>query len=164
MPEYYLRMEGVNLGNFVYDTHDLSTIRGGGLLLLESPCKIRDKIKSKYNITLEEISTGASSGLFRFDVEKDEDAKEVRLLVENLLKEAENGLQYATFVVDLKKISVLENHKNNEKSERKKKKDNKKNKNNKGAKTFVKDKESLIALNRWNQMQSPSVALAMYAL
>lgn len=28
--KFYLRMEGVNLANFVYDTQDLSTIRGGG--------------------------------------------------------------------------------------------------------------------------------------
>lgn len=33
---YYLRVEGVNLGNFVNDTNDLATIRGGSLLLLEA--------------------------------------------------------------------------------------------------------------------------------
>lgn len=33
---YMLRVEGVNLGNFVTDTNDLSTIRGGGLLLLDA--------------------------------------------------------------------------------------------------------------------------------
>jgi len=36
MSKYYLRMEGVNLNNFVYETQDLSTIRGSGLLLLKA--------------------------------------------------------------------------------------------------------------------------------
>lgn len=34
--DYYLRVEAVNLGNFVYDTSNLSTIRGGGVLLLDA--------------------------------------------------------------------------------------------------------------------------------
>ena len=28
MKTYYLRVEGVNLANFVYDTNDLNTVRG----------------------------------------------------------------------------------------------------------------------------------------
>lgn len=34
--EYYLSVEAVNLDNFISDTADLSTIRGGGLLLLHA--------------------------------------------------------------------------------------------------------------------------------
>ena len=34
--QYYLRVEGVNLAHFVYDTQDLSTVRGGSLLLLRA--------------------------------------------------------------------------------------------------------------------------------
>ena len=33
---YYLRVESVNLSYFIDDTNDLSTTRGGGLLLLEA--------------------------------------------------------------------------------------------------------------------------------
>jgi len=33
---FFLRIEAMNLGNFVYDTNDLATIRGGSLLLLEA--------------------------------------------------------------------------------------------------------------------------------
>lgn len=34
--DYYLRVEAVNLANFVYDTSDLATTRGGGVLLLDA--------------------------------------------------------------------------------------------------------------------------------
>ena len=34
MNKYLLRIEGVNLNHFVFDTRDLSTVRGGSLLLL----------------------------------------------------------------------------------------------------------------------------------
>ena len=36
MSTYYLRIEAVNFDAFLGDTHDLSTVRGGGLLLLEA--------------------------------------------------------------------------------------------------------------------------------
>ncbi len=61
--KYYLRIEGVNLSNFVYDTQDLSTIRGGGLILLDSI----DKLKENFKGILDPISTGASSGLFEIN-------------------------------------------------------------------------------------------------
>ena len=41
---YFLRVEGVNLGNFVNDTDDLATIRGGSLLLLESMTCVENEI------------------------------------------------------------------------------------------------------------------------
>ncbi|PID64651.1 MAG: hypothetical protein CR963_00105 [Gammaproteobacteria bacterium] len=42
--EFYLRVEGVNLGNFVYDTSDLATIRGGSLLLLDAMDIVEEEI------------------------------------------------------------------------------------------------------------------------
>ena len=36
MGDYYLRVEAVNLDNFVYDTNDISTISGGSFLLLDT--------------------------------------------------------------------------------------------------------------------------------
>gem|GEM_PF-1506530 len=45
--EYYLRAEGVNLGNFVYDTGDLATIRGGSLLLLDAMDIVAEEIEKK---------------------------------------------------------------------------------------------------------------------
>ncbi len=42
---FYLRVEGVNLGAFVNDTNDLATIRGGSLLLLEAMDFVEETIK-----------------------------------------------------------------------------------------------------------------------
>src|SRR5439155_11793265 len=68
MPEYLLRMEGVNLDSFVYDTQDLSTIRGGSLLLLGAARSVAawPRVKS--------ISRGASAALVSFTVTNDADA------------------------------------------------------------------------------------------
>ncbi|HHJ20679.1 MAG TPA: hypothetical protein ENJ84_12795 [Gammaproteobacteria bacterium] len=49
---YYLRVEGVNLGSFVNDTNDLATIRGGSLLLLEAMEDIVEKILGKHSSSL----------------------------------------------------------------------------------------------------------------
>ncbi len=71
---YYLRVEGVNLANFVYDTNNLSVIRGGSLILLELPKMVKkwledfkpndeQVIKNAQAITL-----GASWGLYSFEL------------------------------------------------------------------------------------------------
>ena len=76
---YYLRVEGVNLANFVYDTDNLSTIRGGGLMLLELP---KRKVQGWLEKFMEEfrpnekpvvknvqvITCGASWGLYSFEL------------------------------------------------------------------------------------------------
>jgi len=43
---FYLRIEAVNLSHFINDTNDLSTTRGGSLLLLEAMDKVEDIIKN----------------------------------------------------------------------------------------------------------------------
>jgi hypothetical protein len=121
--DFYIRVEAVNLSNFIFDTTDLSTVRGGGLLLLAAI----DKIKTRFN-QLEPISTGASSGLFSFTVSSLEEAKALQQQVVNFLSK-DKRLKHATFVVDTSPVS-----------------DN-----------FNKDKEKLLVLNRWQQMQSPTV-------
>ncbi len=127
MSKYYLRIEGVNLTNFVYDTQDLSTIRGGGLRLLDAIEEIEDRFKNK----LHPISTGASSGLFEANVSTFDDAQHVKGQVKDYLNK-DSCLKYATFVVD-----ILKSNDSN----------------------FKEDKEKILALNRWSQMQSPSVAV-----
>lgn len=93
---YYLRIEGVNLLNFVYDTQDLSTIRGGGLSLLDSV----EEIKDKFHGQLSAISTGASFGLFKMNVSTSGDAEKIKNEVENYINE-DDCLKHATFVVDI---------------------------------------------------------------
>jgi hypothetical protein len=91
MTACYLRLEGVNLNNFVFDVHDLSTIRGGSFLLL----KAVEWVEKRFG--LKPVSTGASSGLFRFETDKPED---LRSEVESFLHKHQQ-LRHATFVVDI---------------------------------------------------------------
>jgi len=100
--EFYLRMEAVNLYNFIEDTADLSTIRGGGLLLLESVKRVDKQFKD-----LKAITTGASSGLFLFKAEEAKDAESIRDKVESFLTHAPE-FKYATFSVDVGQALHLE--------------------------------------------------------
>lgn len=125
--EFYLRVEAVNLANFVYDTTDLSTVRGGGLLLLKAIDDIKTEFSKKAEFSeFEAISTGASSGLFSF--KSDKKSAQLQEKVLSFLCEHEK-FKHATFVVDVLPVS----------------------------KDFNKDRKKLLALNRWQQMQSPTV-------
>lgn len=86
-----LRVEGVNLAHSIEDTEDLSTRRGGSLLLLQA---IED-IAKEHAETLTPISTGASAGLF----EVQGDSADILQSVQALL--AKPPYCYATFVVDV---------------------------------------------------------------
>lgn len=126
MTTYYLRIEGVNLSNFIDDTEDLSTIRGGSLLLREA---VHLDVRFP-KLQLKEISSGASAGLFQFEARDDGSAEETRQRIEQSLH-ADDHLKYATFVV-----SVL-----------------------KATNNFVRDRETLLAANRWQQMGQPRLAV-----
>lgn len=65
-----LRIEGVNLDYTISDTEDLSTRRGGSLMLLSAI----DTVTSKFFGRLKPISTGASAGLFEVLGNADVDA------------------------------------------------------------------------------------------
>lgn len=99
MTELYVRMEAVNLTNFVEDVHDLSTIRGGSFLLLEAVGEVQRRFG------LERISTGASAGLFSIASEQSPD--EVRGNIETFLHDHDR-YKHATFVVDVSPVSSFE--------------------------------------------------------
>jgi hypothetical protein len=122
METYYLRLEAVNLGNFIFDTNDLSTLRGGGLLLLRAV----DNVQSRFR-ELTPISTGASSGLFEFDADENT-AESVKQKVSDFLSN-DWRFRHATFVVDVLPASN----------------------------DFRADREKLLARNRWQQLQAPTV-------
>jgi len=129
MAEFYLRVEAVNLDNFISDTKDISTIRGGGLLLLDAP----EKIATAFSNRLTVISRGASSGLYSFEADDPEAARQFCDDVLCTLRQ-DTQLNHATFVADFIPASL-------------------------GEDAFVRDRDLLTAMNRWNQMQSPSVAV-----
>jgi len=128
--QVFLRMEGVNLSTFVEDTQDLSTIRGGSLLLLRAVERVQEKF------SLDPISTGASAGLFRCTLRESMSPDGLRKQVEDFLNHEEK-LQHATSVVDV--IEDLTGEDPNA--------------------GFVIHRERLLALNRWQQMQSPTLAV-----
>lgn len=129
---YYLRVEGVNLDNFVYDTNDLPTIRGGGLLLLDSMNAV-EKMLNQVADNVSAISKGASWGLFRFSLADAKKPDEVKNDVVDCLNGADSPFKHATFVVDVLPIPSSEDQ-------------------------YVNVRNKLAALNRWQQMQAPSLA------
>lgn len=96
MTTFYLRIEGVNLSNFVLDTQDLSTIRGGSLLLLRAV----ERVARLSGLFLESISTGASAGLFRFSATNIDEARKILRCVQDYLRRHPQ-LKHATFVADI---------------------------------------------------------------
>jgi hypothetical protein len=130
MPKFYLRLEGVNIDNFVTDTKDLSTIRGGGLILLNSIKDVQENFPQ-----LQPVSTGASSGLFEFEATDEEAAKDVLKSIRKYLDD-DPKYKHATFVLDVLAAG--------------------------DEKDFVRDKETLIAHNRWRQMRSPTIAIPQH--
>jgi hypothetical protein len=93
MTKFYLRIEGVNLGNFLDDTSKLNTIRGSGLLLLSA---IRE-LRVKFANLIDPISVGASVGLFELKpgVSPDELLPKIRTFLN------EGLYMYATFVASI---------------------------------------------------------------
>jgi hypothetical protein len=94
---HLLRVEGVNLANFVFDTRDLSTARGGSLLLLDAIPVLIKTLKSKLGEDkVRVLSQGASSGLFELETSDPTGEAEA---VQQLL--AGGNWSHATFVVDV---------------------------------------------------------------
>lgn len=88
-----LRIEGVNLAHCIDDTEDLSTRRGGSLMLLHACPKVQEQFKDD----LTSVSTGASVGLF--EVRSDR-ATAIAEKVRHWLQEHPT-FRHATFVVDV---------------------------------------------------------------
>lgn len=124
MPSYYLRLEGVNLSQFIFDTNDLSTMRGGSLLLKNAPAMLESAGIGAF----QPVSTGASSGWFRFEASNDSAAAALRDRVEVFFR-GHAQLHHATVMVDALPADA-----------------------------FVRGRQ-LLALNRFRQMRSPSVAI-----
>lgn len=77
MAKYYIQVEAVNLMHAVYDTHDISTIRGGSFLLLDVIRRLADHFADR----LEKITTAASQGLFEVKEGIDLGSIEVEILL-----------------------------------------------------------------------------------
>ena len=113
--KYLLRIEAKNLSNSVYDTTDLSTIRGGGLRALE--CATLGARDAAAEPTLQAIYTGASQGLFLFSAANDGAAESVRGSIYDFLCETypeqtisvEYGQLSDSFQSDVNQLSAKSN-------------------------------------------------------
>ena len=61
MPEFILRVEGVNLSNVIDDTNQLSVRRGGGLMILNVARELKGLLPAEVSNKLTDIATGAVS-------------------------------------------------------------------------------------------------------
>ncbi len=179
---YYLRVEAVNLENFVYDTNNLGVIRGGGLMLLELPKIVEKRLRKCLESgppikSFETISRGASWGMFSLELKDKAQDTVPRDLCDLLREELKNNYE-AT--LDDKSILVIKRNRDGN------------NRNNiinsyskllpasykevkfparhatvmvevsgpyeRGTRAFAEIREKLLALVRWRQMTSPSIA------
>lgn len=99
MPQYLLRIEGVNIYATVEDTNQLSVQRGSSLLLRQA---IKD-VEKRFS-QLRSISTGASIGLFQFEAANDQGAVKIRDDIANDYLNTNTNYRYLTFVVDIAAI------------------------------------------------------------
>ncbi len=142
---YLLRVEAVNLSSFIYDTDDLSTVRGGGLLCLDAPhavgggtagaasSEVMTAVAPPFDRwpdpkSVEQVTRGASNAVFRFRAASSSQAIETRSAVARHLR-SHPTLRHATFVVDVVAQSEA----------------------------YGDDREALLALNRFRQIRQPSL-------
>lgn len=86
MPTFLLRMEGVNFDASLYDTNDLSTIRGSSLALLRAGGVALAALQCAPGATnVETVFTGASQAAFTFDTADDVVAEPVAAHVRSVL-------------------------------------------------------------------------------
>ena len=102
--EFLLRVEAVNLDGFMGDSQDISTIRGGSLILLDTVEGLAGR-----HPELTKVFTGASVGLFEFEAADDQAAEAMRssLAVElagNAPGRAGANTRYATFQVAVTRV------------------------------------------------------------
>ena len=120
---FLIRAEGVNLSAVLSDTSDLSTIRGGGLMLLDAANGLEKATGCNA------ISTGASAALLKTD-DKHEAVEAVKA-ARQYLQKAEK--KHFTFVVNAMEFT--------------------------GDNEFPLAEAAVLAANRWQQMQAPSLAI-----
>ncbi len=92
---YLFRCEGVNLDAYVFNTRDLSTIRGAGLSLLESIKTVEEFLdETDHCMRFETLSKGASAGLFKIT------CNDPNPLRASILGKLSDTYPYATFVCE----------------------------------------------------------------
>lgn len=100
MKSYIMRIEAVNLGYSVYDTNDISTIRGGSYLLQDAISAAAASNKS-----VEVISSAASIGLFKI---KAASVNEASQIAQDVDASVSKHARFGTFVYAIREESPNE--------------------------------------------------------
>ncbi|MDQ1312889.1 MAG: hypothetical protein QG605_1428, partial [Euryarchaeota archaeon] len=99
MQKYYLLAEAFNNNPVVYDTYDISTIRGGSFILLNAITFLRNTFEGR----LKPIATAASTGLFAYEDTGNLDAQKTGM-AEKVLRVLHNATDgHATFLIAVEK-------------------------------------------------------------
>jgi hypothetical protein len=132
MPEYLLRLEAVNFAATCYDTNDLSTIRGGSMMLSNAHSLI-NKDELPACLRTDPVSSGASHAIWQFEATDDEAAEQVKLgtLQAFATDKHKQLLKHATFVCAVTPKSAKSDNPD--------------------------DIQRLRLSNRWSQFQKPTV-------
>ena len=96
MPKFLLSIEAINIYKFVLDSQDLSTIRGGGILLLEAP----ESGSQAAGVTLNKITSGASRAVYSFQAETSE------IVVQNLRNHFANHAKYSHATISVECVEA----------------------------------------------------------
>jgi hypothetical protein len=111
MTSWLVRVEGVNFDATVYDTNDLSTVRGGSLALLKLGEEVAAALRKIGIAKPELVYSGASQCVFTFDRSGDEAsvAQAVRSAITERLRSMPGGpnqppLAQMTIVIDIAKL------------------------------------------------------------
>lgn len=139
MTDVYLRAEAVNLANVITDTEDLSTIRGGGLMVLDLSKPVEAALRQSAHVAACNLIThGASQTVFRVSLKPGSTGDDIVAGVDRALRRDEL-LRFATIAVDAVAVSD----------------------------DYGLDRERLLALNRLRQLRqsrvSPAGAVAAHA-
>ena len=95
MARLYLQVEAVNLDHTIFDTHDLSTIRGGSFSLLDAIEQVARIFRDK----MECITNAAGEGLFVIEDFAGDDAQITTLVLKILTELKIRAGEHATFLI-----------------------------------------------------------------
>lgn len=153
---YYIRMECVNFSAVFSDTEDLSTIRGSGLAMLHAVEYAAKVLKALTRGAVEQVTTGASVGVFRVSAADEADAWKIARKLraglaagDNVREEGQQdepagplsgAIDPGKLVRVLRHLSILTAACV-------------------ATTDFRADMETLLALIRWQQQQAPSLVL-----
>lgn len=98
MKRYVLRVEGVNFANCLFDTNDLSIIRGASLLLDQVAQPVGSALSQTLGAKLAPLWSGGAKAVFAFEADEQTAAKAESAARESLTRDV---WRHMTFVLDM---------------------------------------------------------------